>query len=67
MDPEEKLDKLNSLAEYRLSELLYELSRANVIHKYPDLQDAYTKYMDAVADLQRYCFAQVAAMNRSKR
>ena len=66
MDTEDRLDQLKSFAEFRLSELLHELSRANVIHKHPDLQDAYTKYMDAVAQLQRFCFAQVAAMNRSK-
>lgn len=58
------LESLTSLEEFLLWELMRELNRGNVLNENPELKAAYTKYMKAVEDTQRYCYKRVAAMNR---
>ncbi len=62
----DRLDELEKLEDFRLSELLHELNHGDALRTYPELGEAYAKYMAAVADTQRYCFSQVAAMNRAR-
>lgn len=66
MNKPNKLDELQAQEDYLLQGLLHELNRGDILRSHPELQEAYTKYMAAVSDTQRYCYAQVAAMNRDR-
>ena len=54
------LDSLKKREAFFLAELLRALN-CEVLYKYPELGEAYEKYMAAVAETQKSCYARVAA------